>query len=197
MLGKEFNRRLEGLYIYRKPVIMAVAMLSTAILLSFVMPPLKKNSVTAQTDKKPLRWYTLDEAMDYARRDNKKVMIFVVTDWCGYCRMMQKKAFTHPEVVEYMNEKVCPVKLNAWTKEDIWFQGYKFKFMPELHIHQLAYQLLEGRMEYPTAVFMTYRGEILGPVRGYMEHKPLLKVLRYYGDDIYLNQTWDEYKRTR
>lgn len=196
MFGTPFNLIFGGLKSYLAPVKMAVIMLSMATLLSFVLPPLKKKSATPTTDKKTMRWYTLDEAMDYARRDNKKVMIFVGTDWCGYCRMMQKKAFTNPDVIEYMNEKVCPVKLNAWTKEDIWFQGYKFKFMPELHIHQLAYQLLEGRMEYPTAVFITYRGEILGPVRGYMEHKPLLKVLRYYGEDLYLKQSWEDYKRT-
>lgn len=147
-----------------------------------------------ETDKS-IKWVSLDEAIDRARRDNKKVLIFVYTDWCGYCKLMEKKSFRNPDVVDYMNQKYVAVKLNAWSKGVVWFAGHQFKFIDELNIHQLAYQLLDGKMEYPTSVILNYNNyEVLSPVRGYMEPRTLLKVLKFYGDDIYLTKTWNEYR---
>lgn len=191
--------------LFKKLVFLSVGVALFCQITSFKFRELNKKEASSENNTKlmvelldtdkSIKWVSLDEAIDRARRDNKKVLIFVYTDWCGYCKLMEKKSFRNPDVVEYMNQKYVAVKLNAWSKGVVWFAGHQFKFIEELNIHQLAYQLLDGKMEYPTSVILNYNNyEILSPVRGYMEPRSLMKVLKFYGDDIYLTKTWNEYR---
>jgi len=142
-----------------------------------------------------IKWDSLDGAIDNARRFDKLILVHVYTDWCGWCKIMDMKTYQHPEIVDYVNKKYCAVKLDASYKETIWFRGYKFPYNDEKQVHQLAYQLLDGKIKFPSTVILNEKGEVLSPVNGYLDVNAMKKVLTYFGERIYLKTTWSEYER--
>ena len=93
----------------------------------------------------------------------KKIFIDVYTDWCGWCKRMDKATFQNPEVAAYMNEHYYNVKFDAEQKESIEILGNTFEFVPQgsRGYHELAAALLNGKMSYPTVVFMNPKFEML------------------------------------
>lgn len=109
---------------------------------------------------------------------------------------MEQKTYSNEHIINYLNEKYYAVRLNAETKDSIRFQGKQFGPMPQGRVNQLASLLLNGKYTYPTTVIMSKNSEVLSPVVGYMDVPMMETVLKFYGEDIYLKQSWDEYKKT-
>lgn len=149
--------------------------------------------VTAQE----VAWMSWEEAVEKANSDArpKKMFIDVYTDWCGWCKKMDRDTFQDPEVAAYMSENYYMVKLDAEQKEPIAFAGKTYNFVPSGRrgYHQLAAALLRGQMSYPTVVFLDENLKMLSPVPGYKKPDEFLKIARYFGDDIYQDTTWEAY----
>ncbi|UXP32152.1 DUF255 domain-containing protein [Reichenbachiella agarivorans] len=154
----------------------------------------------ALVEKEPkateVKWYTFEEAVALNKTKPKKIFIDVYTDWCGWCKKMDAGTFNHPEIAKYLNEKYYPVKLNAEQREDIQFNDHTFKWQDTGRngIHELAYSLLNGKMSYPTVVFMDEEFRLLSPVPGYLEVGVFDKIIRYYGGDNYKSTPWEEFQ---
>ncbi len=150
-------------------------------------------SVNAQD----IQWLSWEEAVALTQNEGntKKVFVDVYTDWCGWCKKMDKDTFQNPEVAQYMQEHFYMVKFDAEGKDPIEFDGRTFKYVPSGRrgYHELAAALLQNRMSYPTVVFLDKDLKMLSPVPGYQKAKPFLKIARYFGDDIYKDQDWNTY----
>src|ERR671921_2845222 len=75
---------------------------------------------SAKTREK-LPWMKLQEAQAAAKKQNKPILIDLYTDWCGWCKVMDKQTYANKNVAAYINEKFYPVKLNAEMKQAIVF----------------------------------------------------------------------------
>ena len=144
-----------------------------------------------------INWMTFSEAVELNEKSPKKIFIDVYTDWCGWCKRMDQTTFLDPAVVEYMNENYYAVKFDAERNDTIDFAGYTFINEGGMNgrkgTHQLAAALLQGRLSYPSYVFMDGKNQLLTVVPGYLEVKDILPILKYFGTDAYLNQTFKEY----
>ncbi|MFY0626858.1 MAG: DUF255 domain-containing protein [Reichenbachiella sp.] len=145
---------------------------------------------------KLVKWYTFEEAVALSDKKPKKIFIDIYTDWCGWCKKMDAATFEHPEIAKYLNKNYYPVKLDAEQKGDIVFKDHTFKWQPSGRkgIHELAYSLLNGKMSYPTVVFMDEELRILSPVPGYLEVTVFDQIMRYYGENKYKSTPWKEYQ---
>jgi len=143
-----------------------------------------------------VKWYTFEEAVALNEKTPKKFYIDVYTDWCGWCKVMDKKTFTDPKVAAYMNEHYYPVKLNAEQKGVINFQGTEFKWVEagRKGIHMLAYSLLEGNMSYPSFVYLNEKYERIMTSPGYKEPAQLLPELTFAAEEHYKSTSWQEYQ---
>ena len=155
------------------------------------------STVTMAQEK--IQWMSIEEAyaLTLSEENPKKIFIDVYTDWCGWCKRMDKATFQNAEVAAYMNANYYNVKFDAEQRESVVILDNTFKFIPQGNrgYHELAAALLNGKMSYPTVVFMNDKFELLSPVPGYQEPTGFLQVAKFFGDDIYKVQSWQDYTR--
>ena len=78
-----------------------------------------------------VKWYTIQQAIELNRKEPKKLVIDVYTDWCVWCKVMDKNTFGNTIIAEYLNQKYYPVKFNAEQKENITIGNNTYKFVAQ------------------------------------------------------------------
>ena len=155
-----------------------------------------------QTNTSKVNWLTWEQAIAKLESDAskgikpKKIFIDVYTDWCGWCTKMDKLTFQEASISAYLNQNFYSVKLNAEQKADINFAGKIFKFVPSGNrgYHELASALLDGKMSYPTVVFLNEKVELLQRIPGYLDVPTFDCIIHYLAEDHYLTTPWGEYQ---
>ncbi|NJN50259.1 MAG: thioredoxin, partial [Polaribacter sp.] len=76
---------------------------------------------------------------------------------------MDKETYANPVIINYINKNFYAVKLDGEGKEDITYKGYTFKHQKQgnMQFHELAAAFMEGKLSYPTTIFMTSKEELL------------------------------------
>lgn len=149
-----------------------------------------------EAEVKPVTWISFEQAVKTLTDDPKPFLIDVYTDWCGWCKVMDKNTFSNAEVSTYLNKNFHSVKLNAETRDTIRLGEKIFTFKQEYKSNELAISLLGGKMSYPSVVFLDSKLQMLTVVPGYMEAPQMMEILKYFGEGIYLRQKWEEYQQT-
>jgi thioredoxin-related protein len=109
---------------------------------------------------------------------------------------MDKKTYTNPNVIAYLQEKFYPVKLNAETKETLKWENKTYNFSNTNRTNDFAVYLTYGRLSYPTTVIIPTDNSGPQPVPGYREPKELELILRYFGDGKYGKVPFQEYQKS-
>ena len=61
---------------------------------------------------KELDWKTWNEGFPNAQKTNKIAIIDVYTDWCHWCKVMDKNTYSNDSVIRLINEHFIPIKFN-------------------------------------------------------------------------------------
>src|SRR5690242_3074537 len=80
-----------------------------------------KKKTAKPKENKEIEWISFAEAEKRMKQEPRKVWIDVYTDWCGWCKVLDKKVFTNPDVIDYMNKKFYAIKFNAERQDSIEF----------------------------------------------------------------------------
>lgn len=120
-----------------------------------VPPPPKAKSKT-HLNTGGMEWMTMEQVNELESAGSKKYLIDVYTEWCGWCKVMDKKTFSDPRVQEKLMENYHLIKFNAENKESIEFNGktYEWQEGGRRGNNALAVELLKGRMSYPSLVYL-------------------------------------------
>ena len=146
-----------------------------------------------------VNWLTFEEAEAIMKTDPKPVFIDSYTDWCSYCKKLDKNTLSNPVIKKYINDNFHAIKFNAESKEPITFLGKEFiNDGKSGRTHQLALALLvvDGKIGYPTLVFFNEKWQLITQVPGYMGPKDFEPLLVYFGEKKYESTKFDDFKKS-
>lgn len=150
----------------------------------------------AQEGQATVNWLTFEQAVEKSKTEKRKIFIDVYTDWCGWCKVMDKNTFSEPLIAKILNEQFYPVKFDAEQKEDVVFNGNTFKFVAygNKGSHQLAMALLNNQLAYPTVVFLDEEFRMIQPLQGYQKAPEFHKVIQFIGFDHFKTEKWETWQ---
>lgn len=154
------------------------------------------HAFAGEKTKGGINWLTWDEVQVEMKKKPKKVLVDVYTDWCGWCKVMDKKTFANPDVIKYMNENFYAVKFNAESQDEVMFMGKSYSFAPEHKANMLAVQLMNGQMSYPTTIIMEENFANPQPVPGYIQVPQLEMILKYLNSGSYKTTKFEDFGKT-
>ncbi|MBT8231494.1 MAG: DUF255 domain-containing protein [Saprospiraceae bacterium] len=146
--------------------------------------------------QKKVKWLTWEEALEKNQVEKKKIMVDVYTDWCGWCKKMEKSTFSTNVISEFINENFYPVKFNAEQKADIIFNNKVYKYVGGFGrrgYHELAKEILRGKMSYPTVVFIDSNLDVIQPIPGFQDAKTFEMIMNYFEGNHYQKTPWRQF----
>lgn len=135
-----------------------------------------------QANEAGIQWMSMEAALNAQKEHPKPIFVDVYTDWCGWCKVMDKKTFSQEDVASYLNNHFYPVKFNAEKEKPIELNGQQYEVVNagKRGIHTLAYAMLDGQLSYPSYVILGGDMQRLGVIKGFKEAAPFLSMLEDY-----------------
>ncbi|MDR6564866.1 MULTISPECIES: DUF255 domain-containing protein [unclassified Arcicella] len=150
-------------------------------------------SLVPKANKAKINWMTLEQAYAATQKEPRKILIDVYTGWCGWCKVMDQKTFTDEKVAEFVNQKYYAVKLDAEMKDTI--RIGKQQYIWENGYNQAGVALLQGKMSFPTIVYLDEQFNMIQPVAGYQEAQQFHQIVTFFGDNHYRKGNWEKYQK--
>jgi thioredoxin-related protein len=174
-----------------KKILLVVPVFVGLMALSFINKPKAE-------ENGEIKWMTWKEAQEAQKKEPRKIVVDVYTDWCGWCKRMDATTFKHAEIVKYVGAKYYAVKFDAETPETIHFNGKDYKYVSQGNrgYNELAAEILSGQLSYPTTVFFDEQLNEIFPVPGYLAPQDFETVLNYVGTDSYQKMKYEEFQPT-
>lgn len=122
----------------------------------------------------------------------------VFTDWCGWCKVLDKNTFSHPIIAKYLNDNFYPVKFNAEQTGDVVYMGTTFKNQAkgQRSAHDFVVALTQGKLSYPTIVFFDGQSKPLTMLTGYQSPEQFEPILVFLKEEKHKTQSFEAFLKT-
>jgi uncharacterized protein YyaL (SSP411 family) len=159
--------------------------LSCLMLLAFSL------NVYSQTET--LKWYSFSEAVELNKKNPKKFFIDIYTDWCGWCKVMDKNTFGNEKIAALIDQYFYAVKFNAEKEPgDIEYKGKLYQLKGGYHAFTTV--LMNGQGSgYPTICYMDSDLNVIQTISGYQTPEQIEPVLTYFATGSYKTTPWETY----
>src|ERR1043166_1262050 len=67
-----------------------------------------------------LKWYQWNEGYPIAQKQGKMILVDAYTDWCGWCKKMDRDTYTNSDVIKKLNQHFIIVKFNPEQREKVY-----------------------------------------------------------------------------
>lgn len=151
--------------------------------------------VTLTTHDK-LEWLKMSELRQKMKSDAKPALIDLYTNWCYWCKVMDKKTYTNSKVIAYINDHFCAVKLDAETKDIIEWKNNSYNYNENYKVNDFTMYVTSGQPGFPTTVIFTNDHSDPISIQGFLEPKELEPILKYFGEGVYKTEGFEVFKTT-
>ncbi len=137
---------------------------------------------------KSVTWHSFNEGLSLARKQEKQIIIDFYADWCKWCKVMEEKTFSHPEVQKRLARDFICVKIytDRPREEPIQYKGREYT--------ATQFSTAVGVRGLPTLLFMESDGDLITTIPGFIDKEIFLPLLSYMKDKCYLKKiTLNEY----
>ena len=149
-----------------------------------------------------IQWLKITDVEKQIKEDGKhakRVFIDCYTDWCGWCKRMDKDTFSDTTITKLMNHYFYSVKFDAESKETINFGDKTYK-NPNPNgkrgsAHELAVMLLNKRLSYPSFSILNPDLTIATVIPGYYNAKDFEPMVVFLGGRYDQKYTWEEFSK--
>lgn len=140
-------------------------------------------------------WNNWEQAIEKSQNKKKKIIVDIYTDWCGWCKKMDKSTYTNNQIAKYINENYYAVRFNAESKNPINFKGHEFKLVKNgnREYHELAAYLLQGKLSYPCTVILDEDFNLIQAIPGFQNCEVFEKIISYFGTDSHKHIPWNKF----
>ncbi len=67
-----------------------------------------------------IQWFDWGKnAFDYAKKENKPILLYLTSSWCHWCHVMDAETFNDPEVITLVSRTFVPVRVNTDLRPDL------------------------------------------------------------------------------
>lgn len=147
-------------------------------------------------DNNEVKWLSVKELDELYSKNPKPILFDVYTNWCGWCKEMDRTTYKNEKLIRYINEKYYAVKLNAESPDSMIFNNKKYGFKKKYKSNEFAEFLLSSQMQYPTTVFLPTIDANPAPLPGYLSARDMEAPLKYFGDGVYKTQSFIEFNKS-
>jgi hypothetical protein len=147
--------------IYLKNTLLAIA-----LLLIF-------GSFSAANDSPELKWFDWNTGYPLAKKQNKIILVDAYTDWCGWCKKMDRDTYANSDVIKALNKDFIVIKFNPELENIVYeLDGNKITG------RELYGQLTKGKSTgFPTTYFIQPNKKQIQIAAGYLAPNDFIKVL--------------------
>ena len=180
-----------------KKFLTALSLLVVAVMVFIQAAPATAPTPEPTPVATKINWLTWEEAMLRSADSPRKLMIDVYTDWCGWCKRMDKATFQNPRIAAYVNENFYAVKLDAEQRGALEYQGKTYEFVKRggRGYHELAALITRGQLSFPTVVFLDEAQQPIQAIGGFQDAPAFEKIVTYFGGDNHKRTPWAKYQR--
>jgi uncharacterized protein YyaL (SSP411 family) len=111
-----------------------------------------------------IKWLDFNTGYKLAVKKKKIMMVDVYTDWCGWCKVMDRETYAKSEIAALVNQHFVPIKFNPETPNIVYtFEGkeYNGKGLKEI----ISNNQIRG---YPATMFINTKNKKSSLVSGYL-----------------------------
>lgn len=159
-----------------------------------LMPILSQSQAT----KSKVLWLNLEEAVEKSKVEKRKVMMFLFTDWCTWCKRMESITLDNTDIADYINRNYYPVKFNAEGKETVKFKdkSYSFVSLKPRGVHGLAMEMMCGQVSFPTITFFDEEWNVIQSIPNFQPPLKFEQIITYFAGNFYKRIPWASYQQT-
>lgn len=134
-------------------------------------------------------WLSYEEGLKKGKLENKNIFIDFYTNWCGWCKKLDREVYADSAVKVLLLQNFVTVKTNAESGRR--FSLEDGKEYTDASVARDVY----GVQGYPSLWFLTPTGEKLTYIPGYVPKDKFVNILNFISTKAYQTKTFDDYEK--